>query len=472
MTKEIKGGVLNAWLYSALEEGLNPAGRKMQVLQKEYVVIDPLDETHTVHFNPLETMPGISSEELAEQLKIIFWQIWRASWGPKMENLLLNSFIALAEAGLTLADLNNFLSDQDFRSKALAKVKNQVCLDSFYDYDAASGSEQRTWAAPIKNKINALLEHPKLHEIFSHPKSTFNFRDILDNGKVLIVNLNKGRLGDNAWLLGSLLISKLQMAALSRTDVEEEKRRKFYLYVDEFDNFATDSFIPMLTETRKFGLFLRLAHQQLAQLSDRLMHAILGNSYVQFYFKLNHDDAQILAKEGLNTPYYEPPKDEWPEEPEDEEDDFAGNVARHQEYSREMDKYISRWENDPRRNEPYRLCWQPPPQRVAMLQGLKTQECVFRTTFNGNQDPVKIRVLDKKSAWSLFGEELKEIIITSRMDKIIGEDYVRPRSKQEQPQRNRYAEQQEYPESFRDPIDPADSGMEAAVEDEDDSAKE
>jgi type IV secretory pathway TraG/TraD family ATPase VirD4 len=157
------------------------------------------------------------------------------------------------------------------------------------------------------NKVSAFLFDPALRQMLVAPKSSFNLRDIMDEGKILIVKLAKGQFKSNADLLGSLLLAKIQATAFSRTDTPELQRRKFYLYIDEFQNFATESFIGMLAEARKYRLALLLVHQNLAQLPTILRASILSNCRLQAYFQISRDDSNILAKESLSSIYSDPP---------------------------------------------------------------------------------------------------------------------------------------------------------------------
>ena len=269
------------------------------------VLIDPTDPEFTVAFNPLEELPNVSVAEQVSELIEAFRKIWKGSWGVRMEDLMRNSLIALGEAGLTLVDLPHFLTDRDFRKTVLERVSHTIALDYFRRFDALSERSQLAWIEPVMNKINAFLSDQRIRQIFAAPKSTFNLREIMDQGKILLVKLDKGRLKGSADLLGSLLLAKIQLAAFSRTDTPQTRRRPFYLYIDEFQNFATESFAVLLSEARKYGLYLILAHQTLAQIPTELRYLILGNTGIQVYFRLNRHDSQVLAKEAFEYSGYE-----------------------------------------------------------------------------------------------------------------------------------------------------------------------
>lgn len=162
-----------------------------------------------------------------------------------------------------------------------------------------------TWTEPIMNKVNALLSDDRVRQMLSHPKSSFNLRDIMDTGKFLLIKLDKGKLRDTADLLGSLLMAKIKMAAFSRSDVPRSQRTRFYLYIDEFQNFASDSFAVVLSEARKYGLSFIMAHQTLAQVSGELRSITLGNTGIQVFFRVNRQDAQLLAKESFTYSGYQ-----------------------------------------------------------------------------------------------------------------------------------------------------------------------
>ena len=263
------------------------------------VVVDPTDPKYTAGFNPLESLPGVSVAEQAQELISAFRKIWADSWGPRMEDLLRSSLIALGEAGLTLVELPRFLTSQGFRRRVLEQVSHPIARDYFQRFDTLTERARITWIEPVTNKINALLADERVGQLFASPKSTFQLRDVMDSGKILLVKLDKGRLRDSADLLGSLILAKIKMAAFSRSDVPARKRRPFHFYIDEFQNYATDSFSVMLSEARKYGLSLAMVHQTLAQVSSELRTLVLGNTGIQVYFRVGHQDAQVLGNEAF-----------------------------------------------------------------------------------------------------------------------------------------------------------------------------
>jgi hypothetical protein len=268
-------------------------------LAKDVILIDPSDPNQTVSFNPLERLPGISAAEQANELVGSFKKIWADSWGVRMEDLMRNSLIALSEANLTLVELSTFLTDRIFREVILDRVNNPVAKEYFQRFNVLTDRGQITWIEPIMNKINAVFCDERIKQIFSSARSTFNLREVMDQGLILLIKLDKGRFKDSAGLLGSLLMSEIQMAAFSRSDVEPKKRKLFFLYIDEFQNFANDSFSLILSEARKYGLYLTMVHQSLSQIPSELRDLILSCAGIQVYFRLGRQDAQFLAKEAF-----------------------------------------------------------------------------------------------------------------------------------------------------------------------------
>ena len=275
-------------------------------LEDNIILIEPTNPKAIVSFNPLEKIKGISPEEQAGELVEVFKKIWSDAWGARMESILRNSLIALAENNLTLVELPLLLSDSLVRKRILKKVKNPTCRQRFKEYESLRPATRREWVESTLNKVNAFLSDSRIRQIFTSQKSSFNLREIIDNKKILLIKLERGRLKGSADLLGSLLLSKIQMAAFSRTDLPQSKRVPFYLYIDEFQNFATQSFIETLSEARKYKLSLILAHQNLSQLPKELQASVLANCGVVSCFRVSREDAQIMAKE-LLTPLYKLP---------------------------------------------------------------------------------------------------------------------------------------------------------------------
>ncbi len=274
-------------------------------LLERVVLVDPTDKKFTVTFNPLEKLPGTTVAEEVNELISSFRKIWSDSWGARMEDLMRNSMIALGESEHTLVDLPLFLSRRAFREIVMKGVTHPVAVEYFARFEAMTDRAQVTWIEPVMNKVNALFSDDRIRQMFSAPRSSFSLRGIIDSKCVLLVKLDKGKLKDSADLLGSLLMSKIQLAAFSRGDLPQRKRTPFYLYIDEFQNFATESFSVILSEARKYGLSLVMAHQTLAQIPDELRSLILGNAALQVFFRVNRQDANLLAKESFAYSGYE-----------------------------------------------------------------------------------------------------------------------------------------------------------------------
>ncbi|MGD0156183.1 MAG: type IV secretion system DNA-binding domain-containing protein [Terracidiphilus sp.] len=271
-----------------------PRERKGDVLYFDPVAPDPLS------FNPLEHLPPARRPLAAAGLLDAFKKIWADSWGPRLEHILRNALLALLDqSDATLGDVLRMLADSSFRRHVASRVQNphvrSFWLEEYEGYPARFRAEA---IAPIQNKVGAFVSNPILHRVVGRPSGSFDVRQIMDEGKILIVNLAKGKIGeDAAALLGAMLVSKLSLAALSRADVPEDARRDFYLYLDEFQNFTTLSFASMLSELRKYRVNLILAHQYLVQLDTLIKSAVLGNAGTIICFRLGMEDAEILAKE-------------------------------------------------------------------------------------------------------------------------------------------------------------------------------
>ncbi len=261
-------------------------------------LLDLADMDKALAYNPLERKPGVPVAEQVGKLILAFKRIWEDSWGARMEDILRHSLALLIEQGYTLAEFERLLSDSDFRQMLLEATTIDQTRDYFENrYNAWSPTARMVNTESSLNKVSAFLADPRIGARMSQPKSGFNVKEIMDSGGVLLVNLAKGRLAGNADLFGALLMSDIEMSFLSRKAGE---RKPFALYVDEFQNIATESFATVLTEARKFGLCLTMAHQSLKQLDDKLVSLILGNAQTQVYFRVARLDAERLAKESAN----------------------------------------------------------------------------------------------------------------------------------------------------------------------------
>jgi hypothetical protein len=217
-----------------------------------------------------------------------------------MEHILRNGLLALIEYGdAALPDLLRILTDQRFRARVLERVSNaQVRMFWLDEYPKYNPRYRQEAIAPVQNKVGAFLADPRLYRMLTRPDQDLRLRSIMDSGKILLVNLAKGALGDDtSGLLGALIVSTLSLAAFSRIDTPEAARRDFFLYLDEFQNFTTLSVATMISEMRKFRVGLTLAHQHLHQLEPDVRHAVLGNAGTMIAFRLGAEDAAVISRE-------------------------------------------------------------------------------------------------------------------------------------------------------------------------------
>jgi len=273
----------------------------------DVVYFNPADMEFPVGFNILETVDEGKKHLVRDGLMGVFKKIWPDVWSPRMEYILQNCIQALLDyPGATLLGINRLLVDREYRQRVIAKIRDPI-VKTFWVAEFTSWSEKYATEAiaPVQNKVGQFLSASIIRNIVAQVKSTIDLRDIMDNGKILIVNLSKGRIGeDNMRLLGGMLITKLQLAAMERVDIPEDDRRDFYLYVDEFQNFATESFANILSEARKYHLNLIVAHQYIKQLEEEVCWAVFGNVGTIATFRVGSDDAAFMENEFL--PVYTP----------------------------------------------------------------------------------------------------------------------------------------------------------------------
>ena len=275
---------------------------------EDVVYFNPADTAYPLGFNPLEVTNPNQKTNISSEVIGVLKRMFGDSWGPRLEYILRYTILALLDRPeTTMLDITRMLTDKKFRKETLGYCTDTVVLQ-FWNVEFASWTDkfQAEAIAPVLNKVGAFTANPVIRNIIGQPKSTFNIRKIMDEGKILIVNLSKGLIGeDNAGILGSFLVTKIQLAAMSRSDIPDIKdRRPFFLYVDEFQNFATDSFATILSEARKYGLNLTVANQYISQMSDTVRDAVFGNVGTMISFRVSADDAPILAKQF--EPQFEP----------------------------------------------------------------------------------------------------------------------------------------------------------------------
>ena len=267
----------------------------------DVIYFNPADTAYPLGFNPLEVTNPNQKTNISSEIIGVLKRIFGDSWGPRLEYILRYTILALLDRPeATMLDITRMLTDKEFRKETLTYCRDTVVLQ-FWNVEFASWNDKfvAEAIAPVLNKVGAFTANPIIRNIIGQPKSTFNIRQIMDEGKILIVNLSKGLIGeDNAAILGSFLVTKIQLAAMSRSDIPDVRdRRPFYLYVDEFQNFATDSFATILSEARKYGLNLTVANQYISQMSYTVRDAVFGNVGTMISFRVSADDAPILAKQ-------------------------------------------------------------------------------------------------------------------------------------------------------------------------------
>ncbi|MFC1727339.1 type IV secretory system conjugative DNA transfer family protein [Patescibacteria group bacterium] len=261
---------------------------------------NPDDRQNPVSLNILEVIDPIDAELVTSGIVSIFYKLYGNSWGPRLEHILRSTVMTLALAeGTTLVDVLSMLSNKKFREKILRKVDDPILLSFWRDeFEKMPERLQKEAISPIQNKVGQFATSPLIRAIIGRVKSTITLESVMEEGKILLVNLSQGKLGeDNAALLGAMIITKIQQAAMRRVNIPEEQRRDFYLYVDEFQNFATGSFIKILSEARKYRLNLTLANQYMAQIDPDIQKAIFGNTGTMASFIVGADDAAVLDKE-------------------------------------------------------------------------------------------------------------------------------------------------------------------------------
>jgi CxxC-x17-CxxC domain-containing protein len=270
----------------------------------DIIYFNPADMEYPIAFNVVEQVEPHLRHLVASGLIGVFQKLWADSWGPRLEYILRNAILAILDyPGSTLLAVTRMFSDKNFRKKVIEKIQDPV-VKSFWVNEFASYADKFASEAvsPIQNKVGQFLSSSLIRNIVGQVKSSIDVREIMDQGKILILNLSKGRIGeDNSALLGAMMITKIQLAAMSRVDVKESERRDFYLYVDEFQNFATESFANILSEARKYRLNLIMAHQYIEQLSEEVKPAVFGNVGTLIVFRVGAADAEELVPEFTPT---------------------------------------------------------------------------------------------------------------------------------------------------------------------------
>lgn len=271
---------------------------------KDVVYFNPVDSDYPIGFNILEVSDPKYKHLVVSDLLGIFTKIWANVWSARMEYILQNCIMALLDTpATTLLGIPRLLVDKDYRQKIVANVKDPV-VKSFWvhEYETWRDQFRNEAIVPIQNKVNQFLNTSFIRNIVGQPQSSLKVAEIMNERKILLVNVSKGRIGeDNSALLGAMIITKIQLAAMERVRIFEEDRKDFYLYVDEFQNFATDSFANILSEARKYRFNIIIAHQYVAQLvtdiSTKVRDAVFGNVGTMIAFRIGAADAEYLETE-------------------------------------------------------------------------------------------------------------------------------------------------------------------------------
>ena len=268
----------------------------------DVVYFNPTDRDFPVAFNPMEVADPSMKHDIASELVGVMKRMFE-SWGPRLEHILRFTILALLDyPDATMLGITRMLTEKEFRKRVVKEIQDPV-VKAFWVNEFASWNDKfaNEAVAPVLNKVGAFIANPLIRNVVGQPKSTINFRKIMDEGKILVVNLSHGQIGEvNAGILGALIVTSIQLAAMSRANIDKEDRRPFYLYVDEFQNFATDSFATILSEARKYNLCLTVANQFIAQMPDTVREAVFGNVGSMITFRVGAGDSAPLAK------YYEP----------------------------------------------------------------------------------------------------------------------------------------------------------------------
>ncbi len=270
----------------------------------DVVYFNPADLSHPIGFNLLQNAPTHRRHRIASGVVGAMKAIWSESWGARMEYILYAAVAALLDCDNTsILGVQRMLVDRTYRHWVVSQAKDPM-VKSFWmnEFERYSPQFMQEAIAPIQNKVGQLLMSPPLRHILSQVRRKIDPRFMMDNQRIFIANLSKGSLGeDKAHLLGSLLVTSFELAALERADVPEERRQEFSLFIDEFQSFATDSFATLLSEARKYRLSLTLSHQYLDQLRDNVRHAVFGNAGTLISFRTGGRDAQLIAEEFSST---------------------------------------------------------------------------------------------------------------------------------------------------------------------------
>ena len=270
---------------------------------EEVIVFDPSDTNWPMGLNMLEYKTDEQKDFAIQEMIAIFYKLFPAEMiGPMFEHNMRNVMLTLMEdkeSGGTIAEIPRMFTDTEYQKYKVSKVRDPV-VRSFWEKEMAKTTDfhKSEMLGYLISKVGRFVENEMMRNIIGQAKSGFDFRDVMDKRKILLVNLSKGKTGEvNSALLGLIVVSKLQMAAMSRTDLSQDERKDFYLYIDEFQNFTTDSVATILAEARKYRLNLSITHQFIAQLTEQIRDAVFGNVGTMVSFRIGSEDAEFLAKQ-------------------------------------------------------------------------------------------------------------------------------------------------------------------------------
>jgi energy-coupling factor transporter ATP-binding protein EcfA2 len=266
----------------------------------DVIYFNPSDMNYPIAFNPLERVSYEMRHLVASGLMSVFKKIWPDVWSARMEYILNNTLLALLEyPNSTLLGIMKMFSDKEYRRSIVENLQDPVVKSFWVDEFAKYTQKLETEAvAAIQNKVGQFVANPLIRNIIGQAHSSFDFRKVMDEGKIFIANLSKGKVGeDNSALLGAMVVTKIQLAAMSRAGTPTKQLKDFYLYVDEFQSFATESFATILSEARKYKLNLTVAHQYIEQLHEDVQSAVFGNVGTMIVFRIGATDAEFLEKE-------------------------------------------------------------------------------------------------------------------------------------------------------------------------------
>lgn len=308
-----KSKLLELLIYNDLQAGkgiavLDPHGDLVDAVLRyvpenridDVVLFDPADIDFPIAFNPLKKVDEAYKMQLTIGFLDIFKKLFGDNWTYRLEHVLRYTILALLDSpNTTVLSILKMLTDKNYRQKIVARIQDNV-VKSFWVSEFAAWSEKFDAEAitPLLNKVGQLVATNMIRNVIGQPEMRFDIRDIMDNRKILLMKVSKGLLGEeNSSLIGSMIITKMYQAAMSRADTAEEKRPDFYFYVDEFQNFATDTFYEILSEARKYHLNLTIAHQYMGQLSGKIRQTVFGNVGSMISFRVGAEDAKVLAEE-------------------------------------------------------------------------------------------------------------------------------------------------------------------------------